>query len=64
MNNSNDFDRKSFRKEQLDFKKKNSKCSTDFNDDQKIAKLNKKNLKRKLQELEQEEKWEDWEDYN
>jgi len=64
MNNSNDFDRKSFRKEQLNFKKKKSRWPNEINDEKKVAKFHKTDLKRKLQELEEEEKWEDWENYN
>lgn len=60
MNNEN-FDRKSFRKEKFDSKKKDRKIGAENYEEHRIAKLNKKQLKRKIQEIQEEEKWDDWE---
>lgn len=62
MKDFDSFDRKSFRKEKLDSKKKDRKYSGDFNEEQRFKKLNKQNLKKRIEEMEEEEKWEDWED--
>lgn len=64
MKDFDSFDRKSFRKEKLDSKKKDRKLSSDFSEEQKIKRLNKQNLKKRIQEIAEEEKWEDWEKYN
>jgi hypothetical protein len=64
MKDFDSFDRKSFRKEKLDSKKKDRKLSSDFSEEQRIKRLNKQNLKKKIQEIAEEEKWEDWEKYN
>jgi|688.fasta_scaffold79802_3 hypothetical protein len=61
MKDFDSFDRKSFRKEKLDSKKKDRKLSSDFSEEQRIKRLNKQNLKKKIQEIAEEEKWEDWE---
>lgn len=62
MKNFENFDRKSFRKEKLDSKKKDKRFVIDTNDEYKLQKINKQNIKRKIQEMREEEKWEDWED--
>lgn len=62
MKNFDNFDRKSFRKEKLDSKKKDRKISSDMNDEYRLQKLNKQNIRRKIEEMREEEKWEDWED--
>lgn len=62
MKNFDNFDRKSFRKEKLDSKKKDRKISGDINDEYRLQKLNKQNIRRKIEEMREEEKWEDWED--
>jgi hypothetical protein len=64
MKDFDSFDRKSFRKEKLDSKKKDRKLSSDFSEEQRIKRLNKQNLKKRIQEIAEEEKWEDWEKYN
>jgi len=61
MKDSDSFDRKSFRKEKLDSKKKDRKYDNDFHDEARLAKINKKEIKRRIQEMQEEEKWEDWE---
>ena len=61
MTNFENFDRKSYRKEKIDSKKRNRKSFVDNYDEHRFAKLNKKQIKQKKQEIEQEEKWEDWE---
>ena len=61
MNNFDNFDRKSFRKEKFDSKKKTKKFESESYDEQRFAKLNKKQIKRKIQDLQEEERWEDWE---
>lgn len=62
MNNFENFDRKSFRKEKFDSKKKTKKFESDFYEEKRFAKLNKKQIKKKIQDLQEEEKWESWED--
>jgi hypothetical protein len=64
MKDFDSFDRKSFRKEKLDSKKKDRKLSGEFSEEQRIKRLNKQNLKKRIQEIAEEEKWEDWEKYN
>jgi pyruvate/2-oxoacid:ferredoxin oxidoreductase beta subunit len=61
MKDFDDFDRKSFRKEKFDVKKKDKKIFRDLNEEDRFKKLNKKNLKKRIQEIQEEEKWEDWE---
>lgn len=61
MKDFDSFDRKSFRKEKLDAKKKDKKIVRDLHEEERFQKLNKQSLKRKKQEIEQEERWEDWE---
>lgn len=61
MKDPDNFDRKSFRKEKLDSKKKDKNFFSDNYDEHRFAKLNKKQIKRKIQDLQEEEKWEDWE---
>jgi hypothetical protein len=61
MKDFDNFDRKSFRKEKLDSKKKDRKLSNDFSEEQRVKRLNKQNLKKRIQEMEEEEKWKDWE---
>lgn len=62
MKDSDNFDRKSFRKEKLDSKKKEKNFFYDNYDEHRFAKLNKKQIKKKIQDLQEEEKWEDWQD--
>lgn len=62
MNNFDNFDRKSYRKEKLDSKKKDKSYFSDNYEEHRLAKLNKKQIKKKIQEMQEEEKWEDWED--
>lgn len=62
MKNSENFDRKSYRKEKLDSKKKEKRTFRDNDEEHRVAKLNKQNMKRRLQEMQEEERWEDWED--
>jgi len=64
MKDFDSFDRKSFRKEKIDSKKKDRKLSSDFNEEQRFKKLNKQTIKKRIQEMQEEEKWEDWEEYS
>jgi pyruvate/2-oxoacid:ferredoxin oxidoreductase beta subunit len=64
MKDFDSFDRKSFRKDKLDSKKKDKRIIKDFSEEQRFQKLNKQNLKKKIQEIQEEERWEDWENYN
>ena len=62
MNNSDSFDRKSFRKAKFESKKKNRKnFLSQNNEEYRFSKISKQNIKKKKQEMEEEEKWEDWE---
>jgi pyruvate/2-oxoacid:ferredoxin oxidoreductase beta subunit len=61
MKDFDSFDRKSFRKEKLDSKKRDRKFSNDLNEEQRFKKLNRQNLKKRIQEIQEEERWEDWE---
>lgn len=61
MKNFENFDRKSFRKEKFDSKRKDRKNIVDNYDEHRFAKLNKKQIKKKIQDLQEEERWEDWE---
>jgi len=62
MKDPDKFDRKSFRKEKIDSKKKEKNLFSNNYDEQRFAKLKKKQVKKKIQDLQEEEKWEDWED--
>jgi len=64
MSNFESFDRKSFRKDKIESKKKNRKSNQDgfSNEEYKYSKISKHNLKKRLEEMEEEEKWEDWQD--
>ena len=62
MKDPDNFDRKSFRKEKIDSKKKEKTLFSNNHDEQRFAELKKKQVKKKIQDLQEEEKWEDWED--
>lgn len=62
MKDPDNFDRKSFRKEKIDSKKKEKTVFSNNYDEQRFAKLKKKQVKKRIQDLQEEEKWEDWED--
>lgn len=61
MNNFDNFDRKSFRKEKFNAKKKDKKYLPENHEEYRYSQLNKKDIKRKKQQMEEEERWQDWE---
>jgi len=63
MTDFDTFDRKNFRKENIEHKKKNKKSVFDQKEDKKISKIQSKNIKKKIQEIREEELWEDWDSY-
>lgn len=64
MKDFENFDRKSFRKEKFDSRKKDKRLFQDNHEEYRFAKLNKKQIKQKIQDIQEEEKWEDWTDYD
>lgn len=63
MQDFDDFDRKSFRKQKINSKKKYKKIVNNIDEDHKTSKIKHEYIKRKIQDLQEEELWEDWENW-